>query len=94
MEIAFSNSWQEKICNDTTTFAETFRIPLNSGVNITALQHDLCADLSRQDSAIRDILNRLNMKDVFKAVCMKMDLMCVSCCVLYLLHLNTVYFHT
>ena len=68
LEIAFSNSWQDNVCKDVATFADTFRIPADSGINITILQHDLCEDLLKQDSTIKEILDKLDMTDVFKAV--------------------------
>jgi hypothetical protein len=49
-------------------FAETFRIPVDSGINITTLQQDLCEDLSKKDSTLNSLLQRLDMNDVFKAV--------------------------
>lgn len=68
LEIAFSNSWEEYVCKDVATFTDTFRIDADSGINITLLQHDLCEDLSKQDSTIKSILQRLDMSDVFNAV--------------------------
>lgn len=68
LEIAFSNTWEEAVCKDVTTFAETFRIPVDSSTNITLLQQDLCEDLSKKDSTLNSLLQRLDMNDVFKAV--------------------------
>lgn len=68
MEIAFSNTWEEAVCKDVTTFAETFRIPVDNSTNITKLQQDLCEDLSKKNSTLNSLLQRLDMKDVFKAV--------------------------
>ncbi|VDI72583.1 ATP-binding cassette, subfamily A (ABC1), member 1, partial [Mytilus galloprovincialis] len=67
LEIAFSNSWEEYVCKDVATFTDTFRIDADSGINITLLQRDLCEDLSKQDSTIKSILQRLDMSDVFNA---------------------------
>ena len=65
MELTFSNRWKQVVCN-ATEFKETFRFP--NGTDVHSIQTDLCADAMKQDSAIQDLLRRLNMTDVFNAV--------------------------
>jgi len=65
LELSISNRWKIVVCN-ITFFKEAFQFP--NGTDIDSVQRDLCADAHRQNSAIAEIMGKLDVTDVMKVV--------------------------
>ncbi|KAJ8318608.1 hypothetical protein KUTeg_003699 [Tegillarca granosa] len=65
LELSFSDKWTTIVC-DPVEFKKTFIFP--NGTLVDKIQQDLCTEAQSQKSAVEDILKRLDMTDVVKAL--------------------------
>ncbi|KAK3588921.1 hypothetical protein CHS0354_023682 [Potamilus streckersoni] len=59
--LALSNNWKNVVCNETE-FSLTFMFPV--GINVSSLQKDLCENTLSHESAIGELLQKVDMIQV------------------------------